>query len=129
VPGLDQVSRLAAQLREAGFEIELSVDGDTAGLPATTGSAVYRIVQEALTNAARHAPGCPVTVRVVVAAGAVEVAVDSAGPPGRDSGAGLGLVSMRERAEAVGGRCTAGPGGTGWLVHATLPARLAADRA
>jgi signal transduction histidine kinase len=82
---------------------------------------VYRIVQEALTNAIRHAPGCPVTVRVAVAGGQVEVAVDSAGPPRSDAGSGLGLVSMRERAQAVGGTCTAGPGGTGWLVHAALP--------
>jgi signal transduction histidine kinase len=124
VPGMDQVARLIGQLRETGASIDLTMHGDTAGLPATTGSAVYRIVQEALTNATRHAPGRPVTVSVGVTGGRVEVAVDSAGPPGRDSGAGLGLVSMRERAQAVGGTCTAGAGGTGWLVHAELPARL-----
>src|SRR5271166_6138032 len=81
VPGLDQVSRLVAQLRETGADIDLSIDGETAGLPATTGSAVYRIVQEALTNATRHAPGQPVTVRVAVTGGQIDVAVDSAGPP------------------------------------------------
>jgi signal transduction histidine kinase len=135
VPGLDQVGRLVAQLRETGADIGLAIEGDTAGLPATTGSAVYRIVQEALTNAIRHAPGRAVTVRVAVAGGQIEVAVDSAGPPGADSGAGqgLGLVSMRERAQAVGGTCTAGPGGSGWLVHAALPAvplpQARADRA
>ena len=133
VPGLDQVGRLVAQLRETGADIGLTIDGDTAALPATTGSAVYRIVQEALTNAIRHAPGCPVTVRVAVAGGQVEVAVDSAGPPRNDAGVGLGLVSMRERAQAVGGTCTAGPGGTGWLVHAALPGaplpQARADRA
>jgi signal transduction histidine kinase len=47
------------------------------------------------------------------------VAVDSAGPP--TEGSGLGLASMRERAEAVGGTCTAGPGGRGWMVRASLP--------
>src|SRR5580704_17793357 len=82
VPGLDQVGRLVAQLRETGADIGLAIEGDTAGLPATTGSAVYRIVQEALTNAIRHAPGRAVTVRVAVAGGQIEVAVDSAGPPG-----------------------------------------------
>jgi signal transduction histidine kinase len=129
VPGLDQVARLVAPLRETGADIGLTIDGDTAALPATTGSAVYRIVQEALTNAARHAPGRPVTVRVAVTRGQVEVVVDSAGPPGQDSGAGLGLVSMRERAQAVGGSCTAGPGGSGWLVRAALPGHAQAERA
>ncbi len=134
VPGLDQVGRLVAQLRETGADIGLTIDGDTTALPATTGSAVYRIVQEALTNAIRHAPGRAVTVRVAVAGGQVEVAVDSAGPPAlAGAGLGLGLVSMRERAQAVGGTCTAGPGGTGWLVHAVLPAaplpQARADRA
>jgi len=123
VPGLDQVSGLVTRLRETGADVGLTMEGDQAGLPATTGSAVYRIVQEALTNATRHAPGRPVTVAVVVAGRQVEVTVDSAGPPGRDSGAGLGLVSMRERAQAVGGTCTAGPGGSGWLVQASLPGR------
>jgi signal transduction histidine kinase len=129
VPGLDQVARLVAQLRETGADIGLTIDEDTAAWPATTGSAVYRIVQEALTNAARHATGRPVTVRVAVTRGQVEVVVDSAGPPGQDSGAGLGLVSMRERAQAVGGTCTAGPGGSGWLVHAALPRHARAERA
>ncbi len=134
VPGLDQIGRLVAQLRETGADIGLTIEGDTAVLPATTGSAVYRIVQEALTNAIRHAPGRAVTVRVAVAGGQVEVAVDSAGPPAlAGAGLGLGLVSMRERAQAVGGTCTAGPGGTGWLVHAALPAaplpQARADRA
>ncbi|HEX3492691.1 MAG TPA: histidine kinase [Streptosporangiaceae bacterium] len=126
VPGLDQVSRLVTQLRDTGADIDLSIDGETAGLPATTGSAVYRIVQEALTNATRHAPGQPVTVRVAVTGGHVDVAVDSAGPPGQPARHGLGLISMRERAEMHGGTCTAGPGGAGWLVHATLPSPAAA---
>ena len=88
-------------------------------MPATTGSTAYRIVQEALTNAAKHAPGSPVTVRLVAAPALVELAVDSAGTPG--AGAGMGLTTMRERAQAVGGRCVAGPEGDGWRVHATLP--------
>jgi signal transduction histidine kinase len=90
-----------------------------AAVPATTGSTIYRIVQEALTNATRHAPSSPVRVRVVARSGRAEVEVDSAGPP--TDGSGLGLASMRERAQAVGGTCAAGPGGRGWVVHASLP--------
>lgn len=56
---------------------------------------------------------------LTVAADAVDLTVDSAGEPGR--GTGLGLISMSERAEALGGRCQAGPGGHGWLVRGTLP--------
>ena len=82
---------------------------------------MYRIVQEALTNASKHAPGSPVAVQVAIQNGQVDVSVDSAGPPGQ--GFGLGVLSMRERAQAVGGTCTAGPGGRGWLVHACLPAQ------
>lgn len=119
VPGLDQLPHLVERLSEAGADIGLAVDTGLEGLPATTGSTLYRIVQESLTNATRHAPGAPVNVRVAAWDRALEVTVDSAGPPGR--GAGLGLEGMSERARAVGGTCTAGPGGRGWLVRASLP--------
>ena len=107
----------------AGVKVDLAVDGDPSALPETVGSTVYRIVQEAVTNAAKHAPGTPVTVRVAVAGEDVQVLVDSAGPPG--NGSGMGLINMAERAAALGGTCTAGPGGHGWLVTATLPRRAA----
>ncbi len=119
VPGLDQVPGLVDQLRQAGADISLIVDGGVAAVPATTGSTVYRIVQEALTNATKHAPGSAVFVRVGAGHGRVEVTIDSNGPPGH--GTGMGLESMHERAKAVDGTCTAGPGGHGWLVHASLP--------
>ena len=119
VPGLDQVPRLVEQLRHAGADISLVVDAEVAAVPATTGSTVYRIVQEALTNATKHAPGSAVAVRVGGGPDRVELTVDSSGPPG--NGTGMGLESMHERAKAVDGSCTAGPGGHGWLVHASLP--------
>ena len=119
VPGLDQVPRLVEQLRHAGADISLVVDAEVAAVPATTGSTVYRIVQEALTNATKHAPGSAVAVRVGGGPDRVELTVDSSGPPG--NGTGMGLESMQERAKAVDGSCTAGPGGHGWLVHASLP--------
>jgi signal transduction histidine kinase len=99
--------------------VSLAVEGDCGRLPATTGLAVYRIVQEALTNAAKHAAGSPTAVRLTVDTDAVRLAVDSAAEPG--TGTGLGVLTMRERAELLGGTCEAGPGGRGWLVRATLP--------
>jgi signal transduction histidine kinase len=98
--------------------VALTVDGDPDLVPATVGLAVYRIVQEALTNAAKHAPGSPVAATVAVA-DRVTVAVTSGGRP--RSGSGLGLDSMRERAESLGGILTAGPDGDGWAVRADLP--------
>jgi signal transduction histidine kinase len=119
VPGIADLARLVEQVRVAGVDVSLTIEGNVGVLPATTGSTVYRIVQEALTNAAKHAPGSLVAVRAAVLRRVLEVDVDSAGSPGR--GSGMGLLSMRERADAVGGTCVAGPGGTGWLVHASLP--------
>jgi signal transduction histidine kinase len=119
VPGAGQLAELVQQVRNAGVDVSLVIEGDIAGVPATTGSTIYRIVQEALTNAARHAPGCSVRVDVAARRGRADVAVDSAGPP--TEGSGIGLASMRERAQAVGGTCTAGPGGHGWMVRASLP--------
>jgi len=80
---------------------------------------MYRILQEALTNAVKHAPGSPTAVRLTVGTDAVTLTADSQAVPG--AGTGLGVVSMRERAESLGGTCEAGPGGRGWLVHAVLP--------
>ena len=128
VPGAEGVATLVDRFRSAGADVTLTVDGDPGRLPATTGLAVYRIVQEALTNAAKHAPGAPTTVRLAVAPDAVRLAVDSAAPPGRDTGTGMGLLSMRERAESLGGSCQAGPGGQGWLVQATLPVAAVVHR-
>jgi signal transduction histidine kinase len=119
LPGVDGLPALVKRFRSAGADVTLTVDGGTGRLAATTGLAVYRIVQEALTNAIKYAPGVPTAVRLSIGANAVEVIVDSAAAPG--TGTGLGVLSMRERAESVGGSCEAGPGGRGWLVRATLP--------
>ncbi len=119
VPGASGVADLVDGFRLAGAPVTLLAEGDTGQLPATTSAAVYRIIQEALTNAAKHAPGAPVDVRLAVQPGRVIAVVDSAGPPGQ--GSGMGLASMQQRAAAVGGSCTAGPGGSGWSVRAVLP--------
>ena len=125
LPGASGLPALVEQFRAAGADVTLTVEGDVAGLPATTGLAAYRIAQEALTNAAKHAPGMPTEVRLRVWAGEVTLTADSRAAPGKgasaDAGPGLGVISMRERAESVGGSCEAGPGGRGWLVRARLP--------
>jgi signal transduction histidine kinase len=118
LPGLASVPDLVDRFRAAGEPVALTVEGDAATVPATTGLAVYRIVQEALTNAAKHAPGSAVDVRIALGR-SVRVDVDSAGRP--RTGHGLGLDGMRERAGSLGGTLTAGPGGRGWLVRAELP--------
>ena len=125
LPAAGGLPALVEQFRSAGADVTLTVEGDVAGLPATTGLAVYRIAQEALTNAAKHAPGAATEVRLRVCPGEATLTADTRAVPGRgpvaDAGPGLGVVSMRERAESVGGSCEAGPGGRGWLVRARLP--------
>jgi signal transduction histidine kinase len=129
LPGVDGLPALVERFRSAGADITLAIDGDISVLPATTGLAVYRIAQEAVTNAAKHAPGAPTAVRLTVGGGRVTLTADSrashAPGLGPGTGTGLGVVSMRERAESLGGTCQAGPGGQGWLVRATLPLEAA----
>lgn len=119
VPGLDAVADLVERLRGAGADVTLERDGDLDSVPATAGTTLYRIAQEALTNTAKHAAGSPVLLRVARLPGSVELTVESGGRPG--SGRGMGLSTMSERAEAVGGSCEAGPGGAGWRVRACVP--------
>jgi len=126
LPGVDGLPALVDRFRSAGAEVSLSVDGDTGRLHATTGLAVYRIVQEALTNAAKHAHGAPAAVRLTVDADTVGLAVDSAGAPG--TGTGLGLLSMRERAESLGGSCRAGAHREGGLDQPALATRAGRRR-
>jgi signal transduction histidine kinase len=119
VPGLDAVGELVERFRSAGADVDLRRTGDLAFVPATAGTTLYRIAQEALTNAARHAPGAAIHVTLTRDNDHVELVVDSDGRPG--GGQGNGLETMRERAEALGGRCEAGPAGHGWRVAASVP--------
>jgi signal transduction histidine kinase len=121
LPGADGLPVLIEQFRSAGADAAFTVDGNVARLPATTGLALYRIVQEALTNAIKHAPGSQTAVHVAVGADEVRLAVDTAAEPTAGTGTGFGVLNMRERAQSLGGTCTAGPGGHGWLVRAVLP--------
>jgi signal transduction histidine kinase len=126
--GLGDIAELTGGLRSAGVEVTLTVDS-AADVPAPVQSVVYRIVQEALTNVARHAQATAATVNVRRVPGAITVEVTDDGPgasagpgapaPGR---AGNGIRGMRERAAALGGSLEAGPdGGGGWRVRAWLP--------
>lgn len=124
LPGTAQLATLVGQFRTAGADVALDTDGDPAELTATVGLAVYRILQESLTNAVRHAPRTPARASLTITAASAVLVVDSAGPPG--SGTGSGLLSMAERAEILGGTCTAGPAAGGWRVRAELPLRPAA---
>lgn len=122
-PGLAQLPALVAQVREAGLPVELSVSGMTARLPPGIDLAAYRIVQEALTNALKHA-GAPTTVNVARRDGHVQIEVRDVGPGIRDGGnqPGHGLIGMRERALLYGGTLDAGPDRDGgFVVRASLP--------
>jgi signal transduction histidine kinase len=121
VHGVGEVTALVDGFRRAGADVTLTIDGDLERLPATTGSVVYRILQEALTNAAKHAAGHRTVVHLATAPERVELVVDTAGAPGPITGAGRGTPGMRERAAALGGHCAAGPRDDGWRVHAWLP--------
>ncbi|MFF3300208.1 sensor histidine kinase [Streptomyces sp. NPDC002908] len=121
-PSPADLPALLDRVRSGGLEVTYAVTGLPRPLPAATGATVYRIVQEALTNVVRHARASRVTVELAHAPAELTVTVTD---DGRGPGAttGLGLVGIRERAAAHGGRATAGPGpgGRGFRVFATLP--------
>jgi signal transduction histidine kinase len=120
-PGIDQLPGLVDGFRRAGTPVTYEVRGDPSRLSPTVGLTVYRILQEALTNAARHAPGRAARVHMDVAAARTLLTVDNNSTTRAQAGDGVGLHSMRERAEALGGVVTAGPTESGWCVRAVLP--------
>ena len=122
MPTAADVPALVDSFRRAGTPVTLEVAGDLRALGAPRGLALYRIVQESLTNATRHGDGSPVVVRVELADGGAHVSVRSGvAATSRRSRDGAGVLGMRERAEALGGRLTAGPAADGWHVEAVLP--------
>jgi signal transduction histidine kinase len=121
---LADLDRLVAEARTTGAAITSSVGGTLSRVPAIVSREGYRIVQESLTNAARHAPGQPVTLRVAVADDVLTIEV--ANPvPGEQAatgdGGGRGLAGMRERAALLGGKMTAGSEHGEWRVTVRLP--------
>jgi signal transduction histidine kinase len=123
-PSLAHLELLVGQVREAGLPVELRVEGEPRALPPGVDLSAYRIVQEALTNALKHAgPACArVTVRYLPNQLELEVADDGAGSTSSAAGGGHGLVGMRERVAVFGGVLEANRGAEGgYRLRATLP--------
>lgn len=124
--GVDDIPALVDSIRRAGVEVGLVLEGGEAAVSATPAVqiAASRIVQEALSNAVRHAPGARIAVRVRAEARSIRILVHNGAPPRspESHGGGYGLRGMRERAEILGGSLSAGPAPDGgWDVEAVLP--------
>ncbi|SCG17263.1 Signal transduction histidine kinase [Micromonospora echinofusca] len=129
--GIDQVEALVERAREAGLRATLGVYGDPGPLPESVSQAAYRVVQEAVTNALKHAAGATaLDVRIRYLAQEVEVDVtDDGRATGPANADGLGLVGMRERVATHGGALEIGPrAGGGWRVRARFPLPLPVGR-
>lgn len=121
-PGLHDLSQLVASVEQAGLPVRLRVEGDPLPLPQAVDLSAFRIVQEALTNAVKHAGPARATVTVSYRGDALELDVEDDGAGrGGGTGTGNGLVGMRERAVMLGGQLEAARTGHGFRVHARLP--------
>jgi signal transduction histidine kinase len=127
-PDLSLVEDLVARAADTGLDVTLRLEGEPEGLPAATSEMAYRVVQEGVTNALRHAAGAAIRVTVRAERDAVSVEVVNAAASAQsgltDAGTGTGLRGLRERAGAHGGRVAAGPTPDGgWRLLAVLPRR------
>jgi signal transduction histidine kinase len=126
MPSLDRLGELLEKVRAAGMPVELSITGERRPLDPGIELSAYRIIQEALTNALKHAPGARARVGVRFEPAALEVLVVDEGGNG-EPGLGMpgesghGLIGMRERVALFGGQLEAGPAGRGFRVVARLP--------
>jgi signal transduction histidine kinase len=124
-PTLAQVPALVDRAREAGLVVDLVVTGEPLPISGGVHLAAYRMVQEGLTNVARHAGSASTTIRVRWLPGRLEVAVENAAPharPAEPEGGGLGLVGLRERINVFGGGLDAAPlPSGGFLLDAWFP--------
>lgn len=121
--GLDTVPDLIEDGRRRGLEIDSDIPPRPMALPAVVERAAYRILQESLTNAVKHAPGSRVRVRVDARHDVLDIEVVDDGGAARAHlpGSGVGLIGIRERALALHGTFEAGPTRAGFRVHVTLP--------
>jgi signal transduction histidine kinase len=126
-PSLSRVDKLVAQARETGLPVDLEMEGEPVPLPAGVDLTAYRLVQEGLTNAIKHAAARHADVRVRYGDDYVEIEVcddgrGADGPDSASSGGGHGLVGMRERVSIYGGELEAGPRAEGgFRLRARLP--------
>jgi signal transduction histidine kinase len=122
-PGLQHLDRLIAQVEEAGLPVTLRVEGDRPDISPGVDLSAYRIVQEGLTNALKHAKGAhaEVVVRYIDSSVELEISDNGNGGPAGD-GMGHGLVGMRERVALYGGTIESGPRADGgFVLRAQLP--------
>lgn len=129
-PTLDDLPRLTEAFRLSGVGVRFTLDGDPREPPALIGQTAYRIAQESITNATKHAPGAPIAVAVAIRRRRVELAISNEAPHSPTHAAarslgGHGLVGMEERVHALGGTFSAGPSHypDAWSVTAVLPWR------
>lgn len=122
-PCLADLDRLVTTMREAGLVVDLELEGRRPTLPAAVELSAFRVVQEGLTNAAKHASGARVRVRVRFGDEELEIeVVDEGSPTSNGPGARHGLAGLRERVAVFGGRFESGPlPEGGWLLRATFP--------
>lgn len=126
-PQLADLSDLVATARRAGVSVHLADHSELSQVPSAIGLTAYRIVQEALTNASKHAAGTPVEIELQRSPSALRIRVRNAAPPGDPPIQGScvarhGLTGMQERVEMLAGTLTAGPTSDGgFIIEATLP--------
>ncbi|MER8156265.1 histidine kinase [Streptomyces sp. NPDC094472] len=132
-PGGAGVAELVERASASGLTVRLRIDGEPGELPSDVERAVHRVVQEALTNVAKHAPGAEAAVRIRHTAEETEVRVANAPAPTvvavRSGGEGVGLIGLDERVGLAGGTFRYGPESGGFAVRATFPRTPAARRA
>jgi signal transduction histidine kinase len=126
VPSASEIPALVEHAQAGGLAVELRMRGDHSAIAAGVGVALYRIAQEALANAARHAPRARTVLELEVGDGRAGLIAETTGPTaatpaGEPERACYGLIGMRERASALGGELSAGPTPERWLVTCTLP--------
>ncbi len=121
-PGASDIAPLVEEYRARGLDVALELHGEPPTVAPATGLALYRIVQESLANAVKHAPGVSVCVQLELE-DSVKLTIRNAVTTGTRSNSrtGHGLRGMRERAELLGGWLRAGPDGEGWLVECFIP--------
>jgi signal transduction histidine kinase len=124
-PRLDELPKLVGETQAAGLPVELRIEGSALPLPLGIDLSVYRIAQEALTNARKHSAGARAEVVLRYGAEAVELIVENDGSTSTNGhGGGHGLIGMRERVAVFGGTLETGPRpGGGFRVAARLPLR------